>query len=124
MKQNRKLLLHLWQNRHIFQWRPGPDCRCEILVETSILLTRPGFLKPTDTFSPNLCINIDKMHQLIIMQKSYCGLLCKSNTNNRISSAIKTCVPSFLSSSSKFWNSEWKISRCFSIRTFSHTRAK
>lgn len=31
--------------------------------------------------------------------------------------------PSFLSASRRFWNSVWKISRCFSIRTCSHLRA-
>ncbi len=31
--------------------------------------------------------------------------------------------PSFLSASRRFWNSVWKISRCFSMRTCSHLRA-
>ena len=111
------ICLRLGQIHRISQWQPNPDCKCEILIRTSILLIRPVFSKPTDTFCPDLQDRIKNTFNAI------------SVTHNKYPKdsqpiVLYLSVPSFLSSSNKFWNSEWKISRCFSIRTFSQTRAR
>lgn len=46
-----------------------------------------------------------------------------SECNNYLQVLSLSGSPSFLSASNRFWNSVWKISRCFSMSTCSHFRA-